>query len=93
MAWYSFAVIEVERTRTFKHKVEKETSFYITSLKDNIESVAGYIRRHWAIENNQHWVLDVTFREDECQIYAEDGAKNLATLRRSILNLINAHPL
>ncbi len=90
---YSFAVIEVERTRTFKHKVEKETSFYITSLKDNIESVAGYIRRHWAIENSQHWVLDVTFREDECQIYADDGAKNLATLRRTILNLIKAHPL
>ncbi len=89
----SFAVIEVERTRTFKHRVEKERSFYITSLKEDTESVAGYIRRHWAIENSQHWVLDVTFREDECKIYAEDGARNLATIRRSLLNLIKAHPL
>ncbi|MCP4324094.1 MAG: transposase family protein [Alteromonadales bacterium] len=29
-----------------------------------------------AIENSQHWVLDVTFQEDECQIYAKDGARN-----------------
>lgn len=89
----SFAVIEVERTRTFKNKIESETSYYITSLKEDVESVAGCIRRHWAIENSQHWVLDVTFREDECQIYAEDGARNLGSIRRLLLNLIKAHPL
>jgi hypothetical protein len=58
-----------------------------------VNIVAGYIRRHWAIENSQHWVLDVTFREDECQIYADDGARNLSTTRRKLLNLIKAHPL
>jgi predicted transposase YbfD/YdcC len=89
----SFAVVEVQRTRTFKNKTENETSYYITSLKENVKTVAGYIRRHWAIENSQHWVLDVTFREDECQIYAEDGARNLATIRRALLNLIKEHPL
>lgn len=36
---------------------------------------------------------DVTFREDESQIYAEDGAKNLALFRRALLNLIKAHPM
>mgnify|MGYP001261925967 CR=1 FL=1 len=35
----------------------------------------------------------LTFREDESQIYAEDGAKNLALFRRALLNLIKAHPL
>ena len=35
----------------------------------------------------------MTFTEDECQIYADDGAKNLATVRRKLLNLIKAHPL
>ncbi len=33
----------------------------------------------------------LTLREDEYQIYAEDGAKNLATIRRKLLNLIRAH--
>jgi predicted nucleic acid-binding Zn ribbon protein len=35
----------------------------------------------------------VTFREDESQIYAEDGARNMALFRRALLNLIKAHPL
>ena len=89
----SQAVIEVQRTRIIKEKIQQETSYYITSLADNVSDVAGYIRRHWTIENSQHWVLDVTFREDECQIYAEDGARNLASIRRVLLNMVKAHPL
>lgn len=89
----SFAVVQVKRTRQLKTKTEQETSYYITSLKDDVKKIAGYIRGHWAIENSQHWVLDVTFREDESQIYADEGAINLATIRRKLLNLIKAHPL
>ncbi len=85
--------MEVQRTRQLKNKTEEETSYYITSLKENVEITAKYIRRHWAIENSQHWVLAVTFREDECQIYADDGARNLATIRRKLLNLIKSHSL
>jgi len=87
------AVVEVQRTRTIKDKQQQETSYYITSLTDNIEKVANVIRRHWRIENSQHWILDVVFREDECQIYAEDGARNLATMRRVLLNMVKEHPL
>lgn len=86
------SVVKVDRRRTIKGKVLQETSYYITSLADDIKEVAGYIRNHWAIENTQHWVLDVTFREDESQIYAEDGAKNMALLRRALMNMIKAHP-
>jgi predicted transposase YbfD/YdcC len=89
----SFAIVEVKRTRQLKNKTGKETSYYITSLNEEVSVTAGYIRRHWAIENSQHWVLDVTFREDECQVYADDGAINLSTIRRKLLNLIKAHPL
>lgn len=89
----SRSVVEVQRTRIIKDKVQQETSYYITSLGDNVKETARVIRRHWAIENSQHWVLDVTFREDECQIYAEDGARNLALLRRVLLNMVRTHPL
>ena len=87
----SHAVIEVTRTREIKDKVSQETSYYITSLASHVEDVARYIRKHWAIENSQHWVLDVTFKEDDCKIYADDGAKNLATIRRKVLNLVKSH--
>ena len=86
------SVVKVHRRRTIKGKVQQETSYYITSLADDIKDVAGFIRNHWAIENSQHWVLDVTFREDESQIYAEDGAKNMALFRRALMNMIKTHP-
>lgn len=84
------SVIEVTRTREGK---TAEVSHYISSLATDVQELSRTIRHHWAIENSQHWVLDVTFREDESQIYAEDGAKNLALFRRALLNLIKAHPL
>lgn len=89
----SCAVVEVQRTRTIKEKVQQETSYYITSFRGDVKEVADVIRRHWRIENSQHWVLDVTFREDECQIYADDGARNLASIRRVLLNMVKVHPL
>jgi len=89
----SFAVVQVKRTRQLRTKTTQETSYYITSLEEDVKEVAGYIRGHGAIENSQHWVLDVTFREDECQIYADDGAVNLSTIRRKLLNIIKEHPL
>jgi predicted transposase YbfD/YdcC len=89
--------IKVTRKRTFKKKgkeqIEQEVTYYITSLGDDVKEAARAIRNHWAIENTQYWVLNVTFREDESQIYAEDGAKNMALFRRALLNLIKAHRL
>jgi predicted transposase YbfD/YdcC len=91
------SVVEVTRKRTFKKRgkeqTEQEVSYYISSLRENVKEAAWAIRNQWAIENSQHWVLDVTFREDESQIYAEDGAKNMALFGRALLNLIKAHPL
>jgi predicted transposase YbfD/YdcC len=91
------SVVEVTRKRTFKKKgkeqIEQEVSYYITSLGDDVKEAARAIRNHWVIETSQYWVLDVTFREDESQIYAEDVAKNIAIFRRALLNLIKTHPL
>jgi predicted transposase YbfD/YdcC len=90
-------VVEVTRERTFKKKgkeqTEQEVSYYISSLGENVKEAARAIRNHCAVENSQHWALVVTFIEDESQIYAEDGAKNIALFRRALLNLIKAHPL
>ncbi|MBE3594018.1 MAG: transposase [Candidatus Carbobacillus altaicus] len=38
-------------------------------------------REHWEIENRLHWVRDVTFNEDRCQIRTGQGARTMATLR------------
>jgi predicted transposase YbfD/YdcC len=52
--------------------------------------LAQAIRRHWSIENSLHWVLDVTFREDDSRVRDRTAARNLALLRKIALNLVAA---
>ena len=46
------------------------------------------VRKHWFIENKNHYVLDVSFAEDTCQISKGSAPENIATLRRITLNLL-----
>ena len=46
------------------------------------------IRRHWTIENGLHWILDVTFREDDSRVRDRTAARNLAILRKIAINLM-----
>jgi predicted transposase YbfD/YdcC len=54
--------------------------------------VARSIRRHWSIENELHWVLDLGFREDEARHRAQNTAQNMTTLRHFALNIIKQDP-
>jgi len=86
------SVIEVTRTRIMKEKEQRETVYYISSLMPNIKQISDAIRGHWEVENKAHWVLDVTFKEDDCRIRKEDGAENVGIIRRFALNLARLHP-
>ena len=52
------------------------------------EDFSHAIRSHWAIEDNPHWTLDVTFNEDLSRLRAGYGARNMAVVRHFALNLI-----
>ena len=65
-----------------------EVRYYILSQAPRVKAFAAAVRGHWGIENSLHWVLDVTFREDECRIRKDHGPENFATLRRTALSLI-----
>lgn len=87
------SVIEVERERHLKNKeIQKETLYYISSLTPDAQKVGDAIRSHWEVENKVHWVLDVTFKEDDSRIRCGDGAENVAVIRRFALNLARLHP-
>lgn len=87
-------VILLERTHIDKKSGKEETEqlTYISSLKADAEQIALLIRQHWGIENKVHWLLDVVYKEDDCRIRKEDGAENVAIIRRFCLNLSKLHP-
>src|SRR3712207_6449735 len=84
------AVLAVETIRGVSGagKVEAETGYFLTSGGDVPAVLVGAIRRHWSVENALHWVLDVTFREDDSRVRDRAAARNLALLRKIALNLV-----
>jgi predicted transposase YbfD/YdcC len=86
------AVVMVESTREIGDKVEHETRFYITSLVWLAHQIGPVIRSHWAVENSLHWVMDMTFRDDECRLRTDHAPANFTTLKHIALNLIRRAP-
>ena len=86
------AVAIVESTRESGEKIERETRFYITSLTAPASRVGPAIRDHWSIENGLHWVMDMTFRDDESRVRTDHAPANLAVIRHMALNLIRRAP-
>lgn len=86
------SVVMVSRETVGKDsKRSVETSYYMSSLSQcGAREMQGYIRSHWRIENNSHWVLDTIFREDANQTKQKKSVKNYATMRRMALNLWNS---
>ena len=82
------AVIMTQYTREVKGNTETVRRFYIASKVAAAEQIAQYIRSHWQIENSLHWVLDVTFRQDNCRIRKGNAAANFATLHHAATNLL-----
>ncbi len=87
------SVIKLERERHIKGKeTTNETQYYISSLGIDPKAVSQSIRAHWEVENKAHWVLDVTYKEDDCRIRKSDGAENVGVIRRFCLNMARLHP-
>ena len=79
----------VERTREIDGKSSVERAFYIGSKGvADAEVFAKAARGHWGVENRLHWVLDVTFREDDCRVRKGHAPQNLSALRKFALALL-----
>ena len=80
---------KVDITRTTQDKVEYSTRYFVTSLTyEGIDTFMKAVRKHWQIEVDLHWSLDVSFREDLNQSRIGHSAENLALVRRIALNLL-----
>jgi predicted transposase YbfD/YdcC len=82
----SFGMVESIRKKKGKSTIERR--YYLSSLPLDARRFGQAVRGHWGVENNLHWSLDVTFREDDNRARTKNAAQNLATLRRIALNLV-----
>ena len=65
-----------------------EKRYYIMSTCGNSAEFGKAVREHWGIENSAHWVLDVTFGEDQSRVRKDNSPENLAMLRKIALNCV-----
>ena len=68
-----------------------EDRYYICSIKADADEFERAARGHWGVENNLHWQMDFTFRDDKNKSMAKTGAKNLQIMKKiamSILRLV-----
>jgi predicted transposase YbfD/YdcC len=69
-----------------------ETRVFITSMPPRVKKFARAVRNHWGIETSLHWVLDVSFREDESRLHKGHGQENMALIRRLSASLLHNEP-
>jgi predicted transposase YbfD/YdcC len=69
-------------------KESVEERFFLCSLAPNARRISNIIRRHWSIENQLHWMLDVVFDEDAASARKDNSPLNMNILRKTALKLL-----
>lgn len=83
-------VCRLERTTLSKGQKTAEVQYAISSLSRPRADAALLMARwqgHWGIES-LHWVRDVTFGEDKCQVKLGHAPQNLAAFRNAAISLL-----
>ena len=83
------SVLVMQKHTVRNGKASSERRFYLSSLEASAKDSHGFVRGHWAIENEQHYVLDVTFHEDANRTRSGFAAQNLALVRRMVFNILS----
>ena len=87
--WKGLKALGCARSTITENKETHEvTRYFVTSLTE-LEEFADAARKHWSIENQLHWCLDVIFREDASRARKDNSPLNLNVLRKTALNLVS----
>ena len=82
------SIVRIESTREIKGAVTIEDRYYVSSLQATAEKMLTSIRGHWAIENSLHWVLDMSFFDDQSRIRKGNAPHVMSILRHVAFNLL-----
>ena len=78
------SIFSIERIVAVRGHCSRETSYYISSRDACAKQLMELAREHWKIES-MHWILDVTFSEDDCRFLSENAHKSMNALRKFAL--------
>ena len=85
-------IVEITSTVDYGDRTAVTKRYYISD--EDYPQAAYYnmlARGHWAIENNLHWMLDVTFKEDASRARKGFAAENLSLVRKMALQVVKQH--
>jgi predicted transposase YbfD/YdcC len=83
----------VESTRIIDDKSTTELRYYISSITGlKAKDFGLQVRSHWSIENNLHWVMDVSFGDDASRNRKDSSSENLHLIRQIAFNIIKLDP-
>ena len=85
--------IDSEGSRIYKKndqelRVSQEVTYYVSSRRMTAQEALTEVRKHWGIENQLHWVLDVAFGEDDWRVRSKRLARTLSLMRKIAFNII-----
>ena len=87
--WHGLkTIIKIESEVEIKGQKTFETRYYITSLLPDPQKILTAIRSHWAVENSLHWVLDMSFGDDQSRIRKGAAPENITVIKHLALNLL-----
>lgn len=88
----SVAQVRRQVQRSYDGPPLEEVHYFLCSFPADVERLARLVRGHWSVENRCHWVLDVTFGEDHCQVRDRNAAHNLTILREMVIHTLHQEP-
>jgi predicted transposase YbfD/YdcC len=82
------SIVAIDSERLIGDTTAQETRYFISSSQAPAPQILAAVRLHWGIENQLHWVLDMSFGEDQSRIRKDNAPTNVAIIRHAALNMI-----
>lgn len=86
------SIVAIDTQRFIGDTTTQETRYFISSSQIPAAQILTAVRLHWGIENQLHWVLGMSFGEDQSRIRKDNAPANVAIIRHAALNMIRKIP-
>lgn len=84
------SVIKIESQRHIGEQCSEEARYYIASCSPDAARSHAVVCNHWAIESGLHWVLDMSYGEDQSRIRKGHAVANMVVIRHAVINALNS---